>query len=82
MTDIATPREVIFYYIDGKDREPFVEWLYDLRDSKGRGYILRRLQKLKQGIYGDRKLLGEGVSELRFFSAPVIEFILGNTGIK
>lgn len=81
MTDTITSREVVFY-VDGNDREPFSEWLYALRDSEGRRRILRRMHKLKQGIYGDCKSVGEGVIELRLFSGPGYRVYLGEHGNK
>ena len=81
MTDTVTPREVIFY-VDGNDREPFSEWLYGLRDSEGRRRILIRMHKLKQGIYGDCKSVGEGVIELRLFFSPGYRVYLGEHGDK
>lgn len=76
MSDVVVPREVIIY-VDGNDKEPFTKWLNGLRDAKGRRCILRRMQKLKQGIYGDHKLLGQGLSELRIFFGPGYRIYLG-----
>ena len=79
--DTGTPKEVIFY-IDGNGKEPFTEWLYSLRDSQGRRCILTRIQKLKEGIYGDCKAVGEGVSELRMFFGPGYRIYIGEHGNK
>lgn len=76
MTDTASPREVIIY-VDSSGKEPFSKWLNDLRDANGRRFILRRMQKLKLGIYGDYKLLGEGLGELRIFFGPGYRVYLG-----
>lgn len=66
MTDEATPKQVIAYAKeDGK--EPFTEWLYNLRDVIGRKRILARVSRLQQGNYGDCEPVGDGISELRFF---------------
>ena len=77
LTDTSIPREVIVYRVDDSDREPFTKWLNGLRDSKGRRCILRCMHRLKQGIYGDHKSLGEGVSELRIFFGPGYRVYLG-----
>lgn len=50
---------------DGK--EPYTEWLENLKDYTLRARIIRRVERLKQGNYGDCKFVGEGVQELRFF---------------
>lgn len=77
MEEPTTPRKVIFYYADDSVREPFMKWLDDLRDSKGRRCIVMRIRKLEQGIYGDYKLLGEGVVELRIFRSPGYRIYFG-----
>lgn len=82
MTDAAVPREVIIYRVGDNGREPFAEWLTNLRDPIGRRSILRHTQKLKQGIYGDHKRLGEGVSELRIFVGPGYRIYLGEHANK
>jgi putative addiction module killer protein len=66
LTDTVTPKQVIVY-ADDNGREPFTEWLNNLRDSAGRKRILARLFRLEQGNYGDCKPVGEGVRELRMF---------------
>lgn len=66
MIDEATPKQVIVYtQEDGK--EPFTEWLYNLRDVMGRKRILARVSRLQQGNYGDCEPVGDGISELRLF---------------
>ena len=50
--------------------EEFEEWLYKLRDVKGRAVIARRLQRVAAGNLGDVKPVGEGVSELRIDFGP------------
>ena len=66
MTDEATPKQVIVYAKeDGK--EPFTEWLYNLRDVMSRKRILARVSRLQQGNYGDCEPVGAGISDLRLF---------------
>lgn len=66
MTDIIARKRVITY-ADDNGREPFTEWLNNLRDSIGRKRIFTRILRLEQGNYGDYKPVGEGVCELRMF---------------
>ncbi len=80
MTDIATPREVIFYR-DDNDREPWSKWLNGLQDPKARRWIMRCMHKLKQGIYGDHKRFRE-IIELRSDSGPGYRVYLGEHGNK
>jgi len=69
LTDIIKPKQIIVY-VDNNGREPFTEWINNLRDSAGRKRILARLFRLEQGNYGDCKPVGEGVSEFRMFFGP------------
>ncbi|WP_347361802.1 type II toxin-antitoxin system RelE/ParE family toxin [Vibrio vulnificus] len=43
----------------------FTKWVGKLKDPKAKAAILSRVQKLKQGLYGDAEPVGEGVTELR-----------------
>ncbi|WP_300088546.1 hypothetical protein [uncultured Nitrosomonas sp.] len=72
----ATEPKTIIIYQDDKGREPFVEWLGGLRDQRGCRFILRRIGRQEQGLYGDCRPVGEGVSELRIFFGPGYGYIL------
>ena len=65
----AKPKSVIVY-ADDNGKEPFTDWLYNLRDIMGRKRILARVTRLAQGNYGDCESVGEGVIELRMFFGP------------
>lgn len=63
------PKKVVIY-ADADGREPFTEWLESLKDGTGRKRILVRLRRVEQGNYGDYKLLGDGLFELRMDFGP------------
>jgi putative addiction module killer protein len=66
MTDIVRQKTLKIYASkDGK--EPYTEWLTNLKDYSVRSRIIRRVERLKQGNYGDCKSVGDGVRELRLF---------------
>jgi len=46
---------------------PFDRWMAKLRDRRAKARILVQLDRLKLGLPGDWKPLGEGVFELRIF---------------
>jgi len=43
----------------------FSFWLSTLKDEKGKGLIVARIDRLKEGLAGDTKQLGHGINELR-----------------
>ena len=59
-------KEIVVYQTEN-GREPFNDWLNDLKDEKTTARILARLDRLEQGHYGDYKPIGESIFELRFF---------------
>jgi putative addiction module killer protein len=69
MVTAVEPKHIIVYQ-DKNAKEPFTDWLNNLKDQKGRRAVLRRIGKLEQGLYGDCEPIGEGVSELRLFFGP------------
>lgn len=73
------PKQVIAY-VDSNGRKPFTEWLRNLRDIVGRQRILTHLTRLEQGNYGDYKLVGEGVNEMRMFFGPGYRVYFGEDG--
>lgn len=56
----------IKYYKTANGKEPFYEWLLGLKDKVIRARIIRRLERVALGNYGDFKPVGEGVFEMRF----------------
>lgn len=57
-------------YLTLSGKSPFSEWLQGLKDSEARLRILRRLDRIELGNYGDSKSVGDGVYELRFTFGP------------
>ncbi len=47
------------------EKIPLDDWLSSIRDKKAIARILVRLDRLKLGLFGDWKPVGEGVCELR-----------------
>ena len=48
----------------------FERWLAGLKDNKGRARIIARLDSAALGNFGDSRLVGEGVSEMRIHTGP------------
>lgn len=45
--------------------DTFREWLKALSDVRAKSKIEVRIDRIKEGNFGDKRFLGEGVSELR-----------------
>jgi putative addiction module killer protein len=56
--------------IEIRQTEDFSRWLSGLRDRRARARIQIRLDRLRLGLVGDVKPVGEGVSELRVDYGP------------
>ena len=64
-----TPRYLRIYQSeDGKF--PFIEWIKNLRDLRGKQKIEARLDRLRLGNMGDTRSVGAGVTELRIQFGP------------
>ena len=50
--------------------EPFDKWLKNLKDRKAVLAITQRLNRAALGNFGDTKVLGDGVYEMRIFLGP------------
>jgi putative addiction module killer protein len=61
----------------------FAEWLQHLPDRQARARIIARLTRLEDGLFGDVKPVGAGVSELRlhFGAGYRIYFVRRSTHI-
>ncbi|MGZ3732602.1 MAG: type II toxin-antitoxin system RelE/ParE family toxin, partial [Parachlamydiaceae bacterium] len=56
-------------YATEQGKEPFSEWLASLKDKKTKASLLMRLQRLREGNFGDFKCF-EGLYELRVDFGP------------
>ena len=57
-------KEIIYYYTQD-DKCPYINWL-DSLDTSMQLRVIKRVDKLKEGLYGDHKLLQKSkLSELR-----------------
>jgi putative addiction module killer protein len=50
--------------------EEFGKWMRRLRDTRARALIAERIQRMANGLPGDVKSLGCGLSELRIHHGP------------
>jgi len=67
-------------YENTKGRVPFSEWLKSLKDKRTRAMIRTRLIRVRLGNLGDFRVLGSGVSELRFTFGPGYRIYFGQEG--
>lgn len=61
---------------------PFDVWFESLRELHTRAKILTRLDRLKLGNFGDCKVLGSGIAELRIHYGPGIRIYYSKIGNK
>lgn len=48
----------------------FQKWISGLRDHRAKTLISTRLSRLANGLFGDARPVGEGISELRIHHGP------------
>lgn len=58
------------HYLTRDGEDLIAEWLRGLRDMQAKAAIIRRLNRLEQGNFGDFKPLRDGVYELRIDIGP------------
>jgi putative addiction module killer protein len=73
------PREVLICP-DEKGEEPFTVWLETIKDAKTVAIILKRIERVAGGNFGDVEPVGEGVSELKIDYGPGFRVYLGQIG--
>jgi len=55
----------VWHYLTEDKRDPFQEWLKKLRDPIAKIQVVKRVNRLEDGNFGDHKFCREGVWELR-----------------
>jgi putative addiction module killer protein len=71
----------IVHYLTPTGDDPFQSWLDELEDVKARVAVLRRVDRLAAGNFGDHKFLRNGVWELRLDVGPGYRVYFGRHGI-
>lgn len=60
----------IAYYLTETGKKPFKAWLEKLKDINARAKIRVRLDRVRLGMLGDNRFVGEGVYELKIDHGP------------
>ena len=60
----------LLVYTTTQGKQPLSVWLQRLKDRYGQKTIIRRLLRLREGLMGDTKSVGDGIYELRIDSGP------------
>jgi len=60
----------IEHYLTEDGDDLFSDWFDDLRDANAKARIAVRIDRVKLGNFGDHKLLGDGVWEMRIDYGP------------
>lgn len=68
----------IYRRLDG--RAPYEEWIDHLRDVVGRAKIRVRLDRMRQGNFGQHRSLGAGLLELKIDYGPGYRVYVGLSG--
>jgi hypothetical protein len=55
----------IRHYLTEDERDPFQEWLKRLRDPVAKVQVVKRVNRMEAGNFGDHKFCRDGVWELR-----------------
>lgn len=55
----------IRHYLNSEGRDLFLDWLKALRDPVAKLHVLKRVNRVEQGNFGDVKFCRDGVWELR-----------------
>ena len=77
---METRKRVTRHYIDANGKDVFREWIDNLRDASGRHHILKRIDRLEEGKFGDHRHVAGGVWEMRIHHGPGYRVYYGEDG--
>ena len=59
------------HYLTAEEhRDPYLDWLQRLRDNQAKVSVIRRVDRIELGNFGDHKFCRDGVWELRIDLGP------------
>ena len=70
----------IVNYVSPDGKDIYGDWIKHLRDTRSQIAIIRRIERLRQGNFGDHKSCGNGVWELRIDLGPGYRVYYGLAG--
>ena len=76
---VIIPERALRYYRDRRGRSPFLEWLEQLRDQRGRNLIKIHLDRMCLGHWGDWKTVGNSIFEHRLNYGPGYRVYFGRS---
>ncbi len=71
-------RKILHYTVAGKDL--YDKWLAGLRDISGRTAVVKRIERVEEGNFGNHSPVGGGVWELRIDFGPGYRVYYGEDG--
>jgi len=60
----------ILHYLTRSEKDVFMEWRHQLRDTKAKIAVDRRINRMELGNFGDHRFCRDGVWELRIDTGP------------
>lgn len=72
--------QVVEVYETSEGRRPYQEWLDGLYDRQLRLIVVRRINRMRSGNFGDHRALGNGLFELRIHDGPGLRIYYGRVG--
>jgi putative addiction module killer protein len=72
----------IRHYLTTEGKDPILEWLKQLRDPIAKVQIIKRINRLEQGNFGDHRFCREGVWELRVDTGAGYRLYYARAGIQ
>ncbi len=70
----------VLHYRTVEGRFPYRDWVESIADMKARAAVLARVDRLAFGAFGDWKIAGDGVFELRVHLGPGYRVYFGRKG--
>jgi len=72
----------IAHYLTPEDRDVYQEWLDSLADRHAKARVMTRVERLRQGNYGECRPLENGVWELKIDWGPGYRIYYAQVGQK